>query len=75
MTTAEKTEDVWIRDPDFIGAEAALRRASVRARSEALKTCGYVVMWRDGKIVEEPVHEMSDVEIIIHSSRLPILTD
>jgi len=75
MTTVPKRGDVWIRDPDFIGAEAALRRAVVRARREALKTCGYVVMWRDGKIVEEPIHEMSDVEIIIHSVPLPIFTD
>jgi hypothetical protein len=67
MTTAQKTGNVWIRDPDFIGAEAALRRAAIRARREALKTCGYVVLWRDGKIVEEPVREMSDVEIIIYT--------
>ena len=63
MTSSPKMRgDGWIRDPDFIGAEAALHRAAVRARREALKTCGYVVLWRDGKVVEEPVHEMSDTE-------------
>ena len=62
MTSGQERGNGWIRDPDFIGAETALHRAAVRARREALKTCGYVVLWRDGKVVEEPVHEMSDTE-------------
>ena len=63
MTSSPKKRgDGWIRDPDFIGAEAALHRAAIGARREALKTCGYVVLWQDGKVVEEPVHEMSDTE-------------
>ncbi len=35
----------------------------------------YVVLWRDGKIVEEPVRELSDVEIIIHTVPSPTCTD
>jgi hypothetical protein len=43
------------RDPDFAGAEAALRRAAERARRRAAETTGTVVIYRDGKIVQEEV--------------------
>lgn len=39
------------RSADSIGAEAALRRAAIKARREAIEKLGYVVTWRDGKIV------------------------
>ena len=39
------------RSKDFIGAEAALRRAAVKARRRAIETTGSVPTWRDGKIV------------------------
>ena len=41
------------RDPDMVGSEAALRRAVTRAREQALCSAGYVVVYRDGKIVED----------------------
>ena len=37
------------RDPDLVNSEAALRRA----REEARGSVGYVVIYRDGKIVED----------------------
>ena len=39
------------RPAHFIGAEAALRRAAVKARRRAIETTGAVPTWRDGKIV------------------------
>ena len=39
------------RDPDFIGAEAALRRAGVKARQRAIETSGSYAVYRDGEIV------------------------
>lgn len=44
-----------LRDPDIANADAALRRAALRAREEARHTTGYVVVFHDGKIVEERV--------------------
>lgn len=41
------------RDPDLVGSEAALRRAVNRAREQARRSVGYVVVYRDGKIVED----------------------
>ena len=41
------------RSADSIGAEAALRRAAIKARKRAIETTGYVATWRDGKIVYE----------------------
>ena len=51
-----------LRDPDMVGAEAALRRAAVVARRRALATTGWVAVFKDGKIVRdygpaEPVSE------------------
>jgi len=41
------------RDPDMVGSEAALRRAVTRAREQARRSASYVVVYRDGKIVED----------------------
>jgi hypothetical protein len=41
------------RDPDLVNSEAALRRAAQRARELARRTAGYVVVYRDGKIVKD----------------------
>ncbi len=41
------------RDPDFIGAEAALKRAAHKAREIARKTDTAVVYMENGKIKEE----------------------
>jgi len=43
------------RDPDFVGAEVAMRRAAKRARRRAAETTGSVVVFKDGKIVQEKV--------------------
>ena len=43
------------RDPDFAGAEAALRRAAERSRRRAMETIGAVAALRDGKVVWETV--------------------
>ncbi len=39
------------RDPDFVGAEAAMHRAAERARRRAQETTGEMPVFRDGKIV------------------------
>lgn len=41
------------RDPDLVNSEAALHRAARRAREQARGSVGYVVVYRDGKIVED----------------------
>ena len=41
------------RSADSIGAEAAMRRAALKARKRAIETNGSVPTWRDGKIVYE----------------------
>ena len=40
-----------VRDPFWVGVEAALRRASYKARRRAIALNGYVATYRDGKIV------------------------
>ena len=46
-------------DPDMINSEAALRRAALRARDRAQRSSGYVVVYRNGKIVKEKVKSKS----------------
>lgn len=41
------------RSTESIGAEAAMRRAALKARKRAIETTGSVPTWRDGKIVYE----------------------
>ena len=41
------------RDPDMIGAEAAMHRAAKKARQRAFETIGAVAVWKDGKMVWE----------------------
>ena len=41
------------RDPDLVGAEAAMYRAAKRARRRAMETIGAVAVFRDGKVVWE----------------------
>lgn len=41
------------RDADLVGSETALRRAAQRAREQARRSAGYVVVYRDGEIVED----------------------
>ncbi len=53
MRNERKKEHVPARDPDLVNSEAALRRAVTRAREQARRSAGYVVVYRDGKIVED----------------------
>ncbi len=41
------------RDPDLAQVETTLRRAGRRAREHARRVSGYVVVYRDGRVVEE----------------------
>ena len=47
------------RDPDLVNSEAALRRA----REEARVSVGYVVIYRDGKIVEDRLDKRVPVSV------------
>ena len=53
MNKVEKKGQAPERDPDLVNSETALRRAAKRAREQARRSVGYVVVYRDGKIVEE----------------------
>lgn len=53
MTSEDKKGRAAGRDPDLAGSEAALRRATQCAREQARCSAGYVVVYRDGKIVED----------------------
>lgn len=53
MSDEIKKGRVQTRDPDLVNSEAALRRAAQRAREQARRSPGYVVVCRDGKIVED----------------------
>lgn len=53
MSNESKKTRVPARDPDLVNSETALRRASKRAREQARRSTGYVVVYRDGKIVED----------------------
>ena len=41
------------RDPDFINAEIAMKRAAQKAREKAKKAGSGVIVIKDGEIVEE----------------------
>jgi hypothetical protein len=41
------------RDPDFVNAEIALKRAAQKARLRALKAGIGVIVVQDGRIIEE----------------------
>jgi hypothetical protein len=53
MSNAEKKGQAPERDSDLVSSEAALRRAAQRAREQARRSVGYVVVYRKGKIVED----------------------
>ena len=39
------------RSEYFLGRDAAMRRAAIKARRRAIETTGSVPTWRDGKLV------------------------
>lgn len=47
------------RDPDLAGVEAALLRAAAVARRRAAETTGTIPIFRDGKVVYQPVSRNS----------------
>ena len=49
-------------DPDFIGAEIAMRRAAESARRRAIETSGSVVVFKNGKIVQNRMSTEFSVE-------------
>ena len=51
------------RDPDFVGAEAAMRRAAVKARRRAFRTTGRVAVFEDGRVVWQTADEAPDAQI------------
>ena len=53
MSNESKKSHAPERDPDLVNSETALRRVAMRAREQALHSTGYVVVYRDGKIVED----------------------
>lgn len=53
MSNDGKKNQELQRDPDMVNADIALRRAAKRAREQARHAAGYVVIYQDGKIVEE----------------------
>ena len=53
MTAAKKT----IRDPDLARVEAALIRAGERARETARATGTPLVIYKNGRIIMQPVGE------------------
>ena len=44
-------ETSFKRSEYFLGMDAALRRAAIKARRRAIETTGSVPTWRDGKLV------------------------
>lgn len=58
MRNEGKNDRAPARDPDLVGSEAALRRAVIRAHEQARRSVGYVVVYRDGKIVEDWVGKL-----------------
>ncbi|MBW1939551.1 MAG: hypothetical protein JRI67_12510 [Deltaproteobacteria bacterium] len=53
MTTTKKT----IQDPDLARVETALRRAAQKARKTAKDTRTPLVIYKNGRIIRQPVEE------------------
>ena len=53
MNTTKKT----IQDPDLARVEAALQRAGARAREIARRTGTPLVIYKNGRIVRQPVED------------------
>ena len=41
------------RDPDLVAAEIAMKRGAVKARQKARQVGASVVVWKDGRVVED----------------------
>jgi hypothetical protein len=51
------TTKIIIQDPDLARVEAALKRAGARAREIARQTGTPLVIYKDGRVVSQPVEE------------------
>ena len=55
------------------GADAAMRRAAIKARRRAIETTGSVPTWRDGKIVYDtevwPADDMQTKQDVTETAR------
>lgn len=51
--TTNRGKDHKQRDPDLAAAEIAMKRAAARARENARRIGSGIVVWKDGRIVEE----------------------
>jgi hypothetical protein len=58
MTTTKKI----IQDPDLARVEAALKRAGARAREIARRTGTPLVIYKNGRIIMQPVEEEMHLE-------------
>jgi len=52
--TADSAKEPKKRDPDLAAAEIAMKRAAQKARQKAKLAGSGVVVWKDGRVVEEP---------------------
>jgi hypothetical protein len=59
MTTTKKQ----IQDPDLVRVEAALQRAAQRARKTAKDTRTPLVIYKNGRIIMQPVEEEIQLKV------------
>ena len=52
--TTDSAKEPKKRDPDMAAAEIAMKRAAQKARQKARLAGSGVMVWKDGRVVEEP---------------------
>ena len=53
LKKVDSNDDKKQRDPDFVNAEIAMKRAALKARQRAMQAGIGVMVYRDGRIIEE----------------------
>jgi len=51
--TVDSRQEEKARDPDFVKAEIAMKRAALKARKKAHQTGSAVVILKNGQLIEE----------------------
>ena len=51
--TVDSAKELKQRDPDLVAAETAMKRAAAKARDNARQAGLGVMVWKDGRVVEE----------------------
>ncbi|MEZ5307074.1 MAG: hypothetical protein R2684_08010 [Pyrinomonadaceae bacterium] len=51
--TVDSAKELKQRDPDLVAAETAMKRAAAKARDNASQAGLGVMVWKDGRVVEE----------------------